>query len=80
MKRSDRRYVQYINQTYRRTGSLWEERSRSYLTREEPYVLGSLRLKEQVVKALGRWVLGHSDRQKKTIANATDDLLDAHRL
>jgi putative transposase len=43
MKRLGQRYVQYINRTYRRSGTLWEGRFRSCLTREESYVLGCYR-------------------------------------
>ncbi len=39
MKRLGQRYVQYINRTYRRTGSLWEGRFRSSLVGEENYFL-----------------------------------------
>jgi len=34
-----RRYVQYINRTYRRTGTLWENRYRSSLIDSETYLL-----------------------------------------
>lgn len=43
MKRLGQRYVQYINRTYRRSGTLWEGRFRSCLTQEEAYVLGCYR-------------------------------------
>jgi putative transposase len=43
MKRLGQRYVQYINRTYRRTGTLWEGRFRSCLTQEEQYVLACYR-------------------------------------
>jgi len=43
MKRLGQRYVQYVNRTYRRSGTLWEGRFRSCLTREESYVLGCYR-------------------------------------
>lgn len=43
MKRLGQRYVQYVNRTYRRSGTLWEGRFRSCLTQEEPYVLGCYR-------------------------------------
>jgi len=39
MKHVGQRYVQYINRTYRRTGTLWEGRFRSCLVQEENYVL-----------------------------------------
>jgi putative transposase len=40
MKGLGQRYVQYVNRTYRRNGTLWEGSFRSCLTQEEPYVLG----------------------------------------
>lgn len=43
MKRLGQRYVQYVNRTYRRSGTLWEGRFRSCLTEEESYVLGCYR-------------------------------------
>jgi putative transposase len=43
MKRLGQRYVQYINRTYRRSGTLWEGRFRSCMTGEESYVLGCYR-------------------------------------
>lgn len=43
MKHLGQRYVQYVNRTYRRTGSLWEGRFRSSLVQTERYVLGCYR-------------------------------------
>lgn len=43
MKHLGQRYVQYVNRTYRRSGTLWEGRFRSCLTREEAYVLACYR-------------------------------------
>lgn len=39
MKHLGQRYVQYINRTHRRTGTLWEGRYRSCLTQDAYYVL-----------------------------------------
>lgn len=39
MKHLGQRYVQYINRTYRRSGTLWEGRFRSCLAQSEDYVL-----------------------------------------
>lgn len=39
MKRLGQRYVQYINRTYRRSGSLWEGRYRSCIAQQENYLL-----------------------------------------
>ena len=43
MKNLGQRYVQYINRTYRRSGTLWEGRYRSCLTQSEEYVLACYR-------------------------------------
>jgi putative transposase len=43
MKGLGQRYVQYINRTYRRSGTLWEGRFRSSLVQEEGYVLACYR-------------------------------------
>jgi len=43
MKFLGQRYVQYVNRTYRRSGSLWEGRFRSSLVQTERYVLGCYR-------------------------------------
>ncbi|MGS2724767.1 transposase [Porticoccus sp. GXU_MW_L64] len=43
MRRLGQRYVQYINRTYRRSGTLWEGRFKSCITQEEDYVLGCYR-------------------------------------
>lgn len=39
MKHLGQRYVQYINRSYRRSGTLWEGRFRSCLVQEEDYLL-----------------------------------------
>ena len=39
MKHLGQRYIQYINRTYRRTGTLWEGRFRSCLAQSDTYVL-----------------------------------------
>lgn len=43
MKHLGQRYAQYINKTYRRSGTLWEGRFRSCLTRDDAYVLACYR-------------------------------------
>ena len=43
MKALGQRYVQYVNRTYRRSGSLWEGRFRSCLIQEEDYLLACQR-------------------------------------
>jgi putative transposase len=44
MKRLGQRYVQYVNRTYRRSGTLWEGRFRSCLTQKEDYVLSCTKM------------------------------------
>jgi len=39
MKHLGQRYVQYVNRTYRRSGTLWEGRFKSCLAQSEAYVL-----------------------------------------
>lgn len=43
MKHLGQRYVQYINRSYKRSGTLWEGRFRSCLTQSEEYVLACYR-------------------------------------
>ena len=43
MKHLGQRYVQYINRTYKRSGTLWEGRFRSCLTQTEDYLLACYR-------------------------------------
>jgi putative transposase len=43
MQSIGRRYVQYINRSYRRTGSLWEGRFKSSLVQVEEYLLTCMR-------------------------------------
>ena len=43
MKHLGQRYVQYINRTYRRSGTLWEGRFKSCLAQEDRYVLDCYR-------------------------------------
>ncbi len=43
MKALGQRYVQYINRTYRRSGTLWEGRFRSCLIQEDSYLLACMR-------------------------------------
>jgi putative transposase len=46
MKQLGQRYAQYINRTYKRTGTLWDGRFRSCLTQNEEYVLSCYRYVE----------------------------------
>ncbi|MEO8385133.1 MAG: transposase [Betaproteobacteria bacterium] len=43
MKHLGQLYVQYVNRTYKRSGTLWEGRFRSCLTQSESYVLACYR-------------------------------------
>jgi len=43
MKALGQRYVQHVNRTYRRSGTLWEGRFRSCLVQEETYLLACQR-------------------------------------
>tara|TARA_Y100000782_G_scaffold19407_1_gene20355 strand:+ start:16734 stop:17402 length:669 start_codon:yes stop_codon:yes gene_type:complete len=43
MKALSQRYVQYINRTYKRSGSFWEGRYKSSVTSEDHYVLACYR-------------------------------------
>jgi putative transposase len=43
MKALGQRYVQYVNRTYKRSGTLWEGRFRSCLTQEDAYFLACQR-------------------------------------
>lgn len=43
MKRLGQRYVQYVNRTYQRSGTLWEGRFRSCLAEEDRYLLACQR-------------------------------------
>lgn len=43
MQSVGRRYVQYVNRFYRRTGSLWEGRYKSSLVQAESYLLACMR-------------------------------------
>ena len=44
MQSLGRRYVVYVNQTYRRTGTLWEGRYKAALIESEQYLLSLLSL------------------------------------
>ena len=46
MKMLGQRYVQYVNRSYRRSGTLWEGRFRSSLLQEEDYLLECHRYNE----------------------------------
>ncbi|MCK7576951.1 MAG: transposase [Chromatiales bacterium] len=50
-----RRYVQYINRTYRRTGTLWDSRYKSSLVQAETYLLTCQRYIETQSGPCGAW-------------------------
>ena len=83
MKRLGQRYVQYINRTYQRSGTLWEGRFRSCLVNEEHYLLGCYRYIELNPVRAGmvahpaayRWCSYRANAQGEHI-----EWLDAHPL
>ena len=76
MKRLGQRYVQYINRTYKRSGTLWEGRFRSCLAQEENYVLSCYRyielnpVRARIVDhpAEYRWSSYRANAQGETLA------------
>ncbi len=77
------RYVQYVNRTYRRSGTLWEGRFRSCLTQEETYLLACQRYIE--LNPVHADIVAHPAeyRWSSYRANAqgeTDALLKSHPL
>lgn len=63
MKRLGQRYVQYVNKTYKRSGTLWEGRFRSSIVQQEEYLFRCQRyiemnpVRSEMVKLPGeyRW-------------------------
>jgi putative transposase len=63
MKRLGQRYVQYVNKTYKRSGTLWEGRFRSSIVQQEEYLFSCQRyiemnpVRAEIVKHPGeyRW-------------------------
>ena len=81
MKRLGQRYVQYVNRSYRRSGTLWEGRFRSCMTREARYVLGCYRYIELNPVRAGMVDHPAEYRWSSYRANAQDEpssLLQAH--
>jgi putative transposase len=82
MKALGQRYVQYVNCTYRRGGTLWEGRFRSCLTQEESYLpacrryieLNPVRADMVAHPAEYRWSSYRANAQGET-----DALLKPHR-
>ena len=78
-----RRYVQYINRTYRRTGTLWDSRYKSSLVQEETYLLACQRYIELNPIRAGMVDAPGSYRWSSYRSNAVgepDTLVSAHRL
>jgi len=81
MKHLGQRYVQYINRTYKRSGTLWEGRFRSCLAQTEDYLLACYRYIElNPVRAAMvnqpqdyRWTSYHANAQGKA-----DPLITPH--
>lgn len=83
MKALGQRYVQYINRTYRRSGTLWEGRFRSCLTQEESYLLACQRYIELNPVRAGMVDHPAEFRWSSYRANAQgepDALIEAHPL
>jgi len=81
MKNLGQRYTQYVNRTYKRTGTLWEGRFRSCLTQTDDYVLACYRyielnpVRANMVKLPEdyQWSSYH-----KNVLNKEDDLIAPH--
>ncbi len=79
MKHLGQRYVQYINRTYRRSGTLWEGRFRSCLVQESKYVLACYRYIEMNPVRAGmvphpaqyRWTSYRANGQGTQLASLT---------
>ena len=83
MKALGQRYVQYVNRTYRRSGTLWEGRFRSCLTQEETYLLACQRYIELNLVSAGMARHPAEYRWSSYRANArgeVDKLLQPHPL
>ena len=83
MKALGQRYVQYVNRTYRRSGTLWEGRFRSCLTQEESYLLACQRYIELNPVRAGMVEHPAEYRWSSYTANAqgqANPLLSAHPL
>lgn len=83
MKCLGQRYVQYINRTYDRTGTLWEGRYRSSIVQQEEYLFSCQRyiemnpVRAEMVKHPGeyRWSSYQTNGQGKS-----SDLITHHSL
>ena len=83
MKRLGQRYVQYVNRTYGRSGTLWEGRFRSCLVGEKAYLLGCYRYIELNPVRAGTVARPADYRWSSYRCNAQgrgNPLVSAHRL
>ncbi len=81
MKHLGQRYVQYVNRTYRRSGTLWEGRFKSCLSQSESYVLACYRYIELNPVRAGMCAHPREYRWSSYRANAEqarDPLVTAH--
>ncbi len=81
MQALGRRYVRYINQTYLRTGTLWEGRYKSSLVDAEQYLLTCMRYIELNPVRAGMVIHPAEYEWSSYAANAqgsTDQLIDIH--
>lgn len=74
MKGLGQRYVQYVNRTYQRTGTLWEGRFRSCLVQQENYVLACYRYIEMNPVRAGMVIHPGDYRWTSYRANAQGEL------
>ena len=76
MKYLGQRYVQYVNRTYHRSGTLWEGRFRSCLIGEADYFLGCQRyielnpVRADIVKHPGEYLWSSYGQNAQGITNA----------
>lgn len=83
MKRLGQRYVQYVNRTYKRSGTLWEGRFRSCIAQEEQYLLICQRYIEMNPVRAG--IVAHPgdypwSSYRANAHGQSSDLLTCHRL
>jgi REP-associated tyrosine transposase len=81
MKQVGQRYVQFINRTYQRSGTLWEGRFRSCIVNEKNYILGCQRYVEMSPVRAGIAAKPGDYRWSSYRANAGDEestLLTSH--
>jgi putative transposase len=83
MQSLGRRYVQHVNKTYRRSGTLWESRHKASLVEAERYLLACCRYIELNPVAAGMVKHPGDYRWSSYLGNAwgeRDDLVSPHAL